>query len=158
MKWIMITLGITRFILLLPVAKRNKLEDNQSLTLYLDMEGNMHGWDYKALINSYSFIRLTNDEKSENGYVFTKTPFEAKNWFVEFQFEIGSAHRFPGDGMAFWYTEKPFQPGEAFGHDEKFKGLGVFFDTFRNGDHEVTNNDERSCYKTDSCCSIISLI
>lgn len=101
------------------------------------MEGNMHGWDFKALVNSYSFIRLTNDEKSENGYLFSKTPFEAKNWFVEFQFEIGTARKLPGDGMAFWYTEKAYQPGEAFGHDEKFKGLGVFFDTYRNGDHEV---------------------
>lgn len=103
------------------------------------MEGNMHGWDFKALINSYNFIRLTNDEKSENGYLFTKTPYEAKDWFVEFQFEISSTGRFAGDGMAFWYTENPFQPGQAFGHDEKFKGLGVFFDTFRNGDHEVLN-------------------
>lgn len=105
------------------------------------MDGNMHSWDFKALINSYNFIRLTNDEKSENGYLFSKTPFEAKDWFVEFQFEIGSAHRFAGDGMAFWFTEKAFQPGEAFGHDERFKGLGVFFDTFRNGDHEVSNTN-----------------
>lgn len=97
----------------------------------------MHGWDFKALINSYNFIRLTNDDKGEHGYIFSKTPFEANDWFVEFQFEIAGAGRFAGDGMAFWFTEKSFQPGEAFGHDEKFKGLGVFFDTFRNGDHEV---------------------
>ena len=101
------------------------------------MEGNMHGWDFKALINSYSFVRLTNDEKSENGYLFSKTPFEAKDWFVEFQFEIATTQRFSGDGMAFWFTEKAYQPGEAFGHDERFKGLGVFLDTYRNGDHSV---------------------
>lgn len=103
----------------------------------------MHGWDFKALINSYSFIRLTNDEKSENGYLFSKTPFEANNWFVEFQFEIGTTNRFPGDGMAFWFTEKAYQPGEAFGHDERFKGLGVFFDTYRNGDHSVHEYKEK---------------
>lgn len=104
------------------------------------MEGNMHGWDFKALINSYSFIRLTNDEKSQNGYLFSKTEFQAKDWFSEFQFEIHTNGRNAGDGMAFWFTEKAYQQGEAFGHDEKFKGLGVFFDTFRNGDHEVQNN------------------
>lgn len=107
------------------------------MNYHVDMEGRMHSWDHKALINSYNFIRLTNDEKSENGYLFSKHPYEAKDWFVEFQFEIASAGRFHGDGMAFWYTENAFQPGEAFGHDEKFKGLGVFFDTFRNGDHGV---------------------
>lgn len=119
------------------------------------MEGNMHSWDHKALINSYNFIRLTNDEKSERGYLFSKTPYEAKDWFVEFQFEIASAGRFHGDGMAFWYTENAFQPGEAFGHDEKFKGLGVFFDTFRNGNHEVS---ELLCACTNPLCALCSIV
>lgn len=105
------------------------------------MQGNMHGWDYKALINSYSFVRLTSDTPSETGYLFTKTPFEADNFFVEFSFEIATEARFAGDGMAFWFTEKPYQPGAAFGHDENFKGLGVFLDTFRNGDHAVQSGD-----------------
>ena len=108
-----------------------------SLYLYTDLKGNMVGWDYKALINSYSFIRLTTDTPSSSGYLFSSTPFEAADWFVEFAFEIGGESRFAGDGMAFWWTERAFQAGAAFGHDESFKGLGVFFDTFRNGDHAV---------------------
>lgn len=105
----------------------------------------MNGWDYKALINSYNFVRLTSDARSENGYLFTQTPFEAADWFVEFSFDIGGEGRFAGDGMAFWYTEKPFQAGAAFGHDESFKGLGVFLDTFRNGDHAVSICRLRFC-------------
>lgn len=97
----------------------------------------MENWDYKALINSYNFVRLTSDSPSEHGFLFSKTPLEASDWFVEFSFEIGGKGRFAGDGMAFWFTEKPYQPGAAFGHDESFKGLGVFLDTYRNADHAV---------------------
>jgi hypothetical protein len=34
--------------------------------------------------------------------------------------------------MAFWFTEEPFVSGKAFGYKENFKGLGVFFDVFKN--------------------------
>lgn len=34
--------------------------------------------------------------------------------------------------MALWFTEDAYKPGNAFGYDEKFKGLGIFFDLFPN--------------------------
>lgn len=114
-----------------------------SRSLHVDMNGNMHGWDYKALISSYNFVRLTSDEASQNGYIFSKQPFEASDWFVEFQTDIATTGRFAGDGMAFWFTERAYQPGQAFGHDEHFKGLGVFLDTYRNGDHAVAIPDSQ---------------
>ncbi len=108
--------------------------------LYLaDADGRSRYWDYKAFINSYSFIRLTPDEPSQSGYIFSKEEFVATDWYIEFQFQILSNEQNwnMGDGLAFWFTEKPYQAGKAFGHTEQFKGLGVFFDTFRNADHEV---------------------
>lgn len=121
-------------------TRKSMAHTRRLIACILDLEGQMHHWNYRGLISSYSFIRLTNDEQSQLGYLFSKQPFEASDWFVDFQFEIVSSGKHHGDGMAFWFTEKEYQAGEAFGHDEMFKGLGVFFDTFRNGDHSVNSH------------------
>ena len=31
-----------------------------------------------------------------------------------------------------WLTKQRAQPGNVFGHTDKFEGLGVFFDTYKN--------------------------
>jgi hypothetical protein len=117
----------------------SRASSHLTYTPLIDLDGKMHNWNHRAFISSYSFIRLTNDESGQTGYIFSQEPFEANDWFVDFQFEIASKGNFHGDGLAFWYTEKEYQVGEAFGHDENFIGLGVFFDTYRNGDHSVSN-------------------
>jgi mannose-binding lectin 2 len=38
-----------------------------------------------------------------------------------------------GDGLAFWLTSNKEREGPVFGNENKFQGLGIFFDTFRNG-------------------------
>lgn len=34
--------------------------------------------------------------------------------------------------MAIWITEQRASPGTVFGHADKFKGLGIFIDTYKN--------------------------
>lgn len=34
--------------------------------------------------------------------------------------------------MAIWVTEQRASPGPVFGHADKFKGLGIFIDTYKN--------------------------
>ena len=34
--------------------------------------------------------------------------------------------------MAIWVTEQRASPGSVFGHADKFKGLGIFIDTYKN--------------------------
>jgi mannose-binding lectin 2 len=41
----------------------------------------------------------------------------------------GSLH---GDGFAMWLTKQRATPGEVFGSVDKFEGLGIFFDTYKN--------------------------
>ena len=41
----------------------------------------------------------------------------------------GSLH---GDGFALWVTKQRAVQGQVFGHTDKFEGLGVFFDTYKN--------------------------
>ncbi len=49
-----------------------------------------------------------------------------------FQIKAKNPHNC-GDGMAIWFTDSKFKPGQAFGAAEQFKGLGIFFDLFPNG-------------------------
>lgn len=57
---------------------------------------------------------------------------EAEDWTIDAYFHIRG--HYPADGLAFWFTEESFKPGSAFGYTEYFKGLGVFFDVYKNRD------------------------
>lgn len=34
-----------------------------------------------------------------------------------------------GEGLAFWYTKKPLGLGPMYGSEDKWEGMGIFFDT-----------------------------
>jgi mannose-binding lectin 2 len=71
----------------------------------------------------------------------------AKAWTIEFRFKIhGDNAVHHADGLAFWYTKDPFQEGNVFGNKDHFEGLGVFFDTFPNGNHEVRYMDDNMIF------------
>ena len=54
------------------------------------------------------------------------------------QFKIhGSGKTLAADGMAFWYTRTKMVPGSVFGSKDEFEGLGVFLDTYKNGNQPV---------------------
>ena len=38
-----------------------------------------------------------------------------------------------GDGMAIWFTEERAETGQVFGFRDRFNGLGIFVDTYKNG-------------------------
>jgi mannose-binding lectin 2 len=58
---------------------------------------------------------------------------------VEFDFRIyGKNAHIYGDGFAFWFTTDKYKPGSVFGSADRFTGLGIFFDTFANLEHEHT--------------------
>ena len=51
---------------------------------------------------------------------------------IEFGIKIHGKGSLHGDGMALWLTKERAQPGPVFGHKDKFEGLGLFFDTYKN--------------------------
>ena len=51
---------------------------------------------------------------------------------IEFEFKIHGKGSLFGDGMALWLTKQRGQQGDVFGHADRFEGLGIFFDTYRN--------------------------
>ncbi len=48
------------------------------------------------------------------------------------EFQIHGSNTLHGDGMAFWLTKQRAVSGPVFGSADKFEGLGIFFDTYKN--------------------------
>lgn len=48
------------------------------------------------------------------------------------EFKVHGSGTLYGDGMAMWLTKERAQPGPVFGNRDKFDGLGIFIDTYKN--------------------------
>ena len=48
------------------------------------------------------------------------------------EFKISGNNNLYGDGFAMWLTKQRATTGPVFGSVDKFEGLGVFFDTYKN--------------------------
>ncbi|KAJ6240899.1 vesicular mannose-binding lectin [Anaeramoeba flamelloides] len=84
-----------------------------------------------ALILSDS-VSLTTNTRSQRGSLWGKVKNSFKSWEAEIHFKITGKARMGAEGFAFWYTKERLQPGPVFGNQNKFDGLGVFFDSFDN--------------------------
>ncbi len=51
---------------------------------------------------------------------------------IEVEFKIHGQGNLHGDGMAIWLTKQRGTTGPVFGSADKFEGLGVFIDTYKN--------------------------
>jgi len=83
-------------------------------------------------------VRLTNDEQSKSGAMWTTFPCYVRDWEIHMQFKVhGHNSRFFGDGFAFWYAKERNILGPVFGSKDHFSGLALFFDTYanQNGEH-----------------------
>lgn len=78
------------------------------------------------------YIRLTSDRPSQNGWLFSRVPLTATNWEIEVEFKIHGKNQLYGDGFAMWITKQRGQLGPVFGHADRFEGLGIFVDTYKN--------------------------
>ncbi|KAF2144242.1 uncharacterized protein K452DRAFT_285489 [Aplosporella prunicola CBS 121167] len=85
-----------------------------------------------TVVRTDKYIRLTADKPSRAGWLFSRVPLTATNWEVELEFKIHGQGNLYGDGMAMWLTKQRAQPGDVFGSTNRFEGLGIFFDTYKN--------------------------
>lgn len=51
---------------------------------------------------------------------------------IELTFKITGKGTLYGDGFAMWLTKQRATPGPVFGSTDRFEGLGIFFDTYKN--------------------------
>ncbi|KOS18328.1 L-type lectin-like domain-containing protein [Escovopsis weberi] len=101
---------------------------------YLDSDMQSRWFDFggDTIIRTDSYIRLTSDRPSQNGWLFSRVPLTATNWEVEVEFRIHGKNNLYGDGFAMWMTRERGQLGPVFGHSDNFEGLGIFVDTYKN--------------------------
>jgi mannose-binding lectin 2 len=94
-------------------------------------------WDFggDTIIRTDKYVRLASDKPSRDGWIFSRVPLTATNWEVRIPHMTHFLHahgNLYGDGFAMWLTKERAQPGNVFGHTDKFEGLGLFFDTYKN--------------------------
>ncbi|KAF9148973.1 hypothetical protein BG015_009265 [Linnemannia schmuckeri] len=105
---------------------------------YIDNDLQNRWFDFggDAIVNTNRHIRLTQDVPSQSGWLWSRLPLMAKNFQVDFQFEVdGKGDGIVGDGFAVWFTKERAEQGPVFGNRDRFEGLGIFFDTYANGRH-----------------------
>jgi mannose-binding lectin 2 len=90
-----------------------------------------------------NFIRLTPDRQSKKGSVWSKKPVGVSAFSTVLQFRIsGQGKTFFGDGIALWITQNSYHvDGIVHGSAEKFVGVGIVFDTFKNTENLAAHRD-----------------
>ncbi|KAF2003133.1 vesicular integral-membrane protein VIP36 precursor [Amniculicola lignicola CBS 123094] len=101
---------------------------------YLDSDMQSRWWDFggDTIIRTDKYIRLASDKPSRQGWIFSRVPLTATNWEIIVEFKIHGQGNLYGDGFAMWLTKQRAQEGTVFGSVDKFEGLGVVFDTYKN--------------------------
>ena len=126
-------------------------------TLPLQTNGVWHTSGYTSSPTG-NFLRLTTDMPSTKGGVWTtsKMPPLGDEWQVTLTFNVwGGGEQYFGDGFALWYTEQPSLTGKVFGARDYWKGLGVLFDTYDNGNRQTQNHPFITVMSNDGTQSFI---
>ncbi|KAL9023460.1 MAG: hypothetical protein Q9196_007186, partial [Gyalolechia fulgens] len=101
-----------------------------------DMQSRFYDFGGDTIIradhNLDRYVRLTSDRPSQEGWLFSRLPLPATNWEIEVEFKIHGQGSLHGDGMAIWLTKQRGQIGPVFGSVDRFEGLGIFIDTYKN--------------------------
>ncbi|PVU92320.1 hypothetical protein BB561_003893 [Smittium simulii] len=107
---------------------------------YIDEGFQITNWDFggSAIVDTSIGVLLTPDLPHRRGHLWSTRTLPKDNWIVEFDFLIGGkkVDYLFGDGFAFWATAERATGGPVFGSRDYFNGLGVFFDTYKNGRHD----------------------
>ncbi|KAI6955310.1 putative lectin family integral membrane protein, partial [Hortaea werneckii] len=126
----------------LAVAQQDEQSDVKSIPLrthslqqpYLDSDMQSRWFDFggTTVVRADQYIRLTSQQPSQSGWIFSRVPLTATNWEIEVEFKIHGTGNLFGDGMAMWVTKDRAEQGPVFGMKDQFEGLGLFFDTYKN--------------------------
>lgn len=142
-------------------VERVSLPNQQLKTPYLEADLKSKNWDVEGdtLIKNNDYVRLTSEKKDQAGLIFNKHRFNEEGFEITFKFSINGKARInglKGDGFALFLTDKKLNQGTVFGAEDYFKGLGLFFDTYRNAQKgppfpyiTVMNGDGKTPYDKD---------
>jgi len=100
---------------------------------------NVGEWEVGGSSNVHrSFTRLTAEGQGQKGWLSSSAPLGLKEWSALLEIRAsGKSGYLYGDGLALWLVSNVNHiEGDVFGREDFWKGLGVFFDTFQNLDHQ----------------------
>jgi len=91
-------------------------------------------WDFigTTMVTS-NYIRLTSNDRSQQGAIWNKVPCRTRNWEVQLSFKVsGTTRDLFGDGFSFWYVKDRMTLGPVFGSRDMWSGLAIIADTYSN--------------------------
>lgn len=136
-------------IVVFSIITANKLEGHSFQPPFKDVDSQgtrnlgpfwrVHG---KAVVNT-NFIRVTPDRQSKKGALWTSRPLGVSEFSTIMKFRIsGQGKTFFGDGLSLWMTHQSYyEEGELHGSTERFYGVGIIFDTFKNTENSAAHRD-----------------
>ena len=95
-------------------------------------------WDLGgSAVAHRSFVRLTAEAQASKGWLTSQQPFSMNEWSAMLELRAsGANNNLYGDGLAIWLVKAADHiEGPVFGREDRWQGLGLFFDTFQNVDH-----------------------
>jgi mannose-binding lectin 2 len=104
---------------------------------------NDHWRTHGAAVVNNNFIRLTPDRQSKKGAVWSRRAVGVPSFSTVLKFRIsGQGKMFFGDGVGLWFVQQSFyNEGDLHGFQEKFSGIGIIFDTFKNTENLASHRD-----------------
>eukprot|EP00484_Ammonia_sp_Unknown_P019743 CAMPEP_0197048684 /NCGR_PEP_ID=MMETSP1384-20130603/23984_1 /TAXON_ID=29189 /ORGANISM="Ammonia sp." /LENGTH=433 /DNA_ID=CAMNT_0042480849 /DNA_START=10 /DNA_END=1308 /DNA_ORIENTATION=- len=122
-------------------------------SLHHPFDVSMPYWKYGgSTVCTESFIRLTPNSQSRQGWMFNEFELQSSDWEIELHFTVRSDYHIGGDGFGIFILNDTFHPrrnkghnylaGSIFGLTEKFQGFGLVFDTYDNDN----NRDNPAIY------------
>ncbi|KAK2837741.1 hypothetical protein Q5P01_014953 [Channa striata] len=94
-------------------------------------------WDLMGTaVVTTDYVRLTPDQQSRQGAVWSRIPLFLQDWELKVHFKISGQGKknFNGDGLAIWLTRDRMQNGPVFGNMNQFVGLAILVDTYPNAE------------------------
>ncbi|ELP86561.1 vesicular mannose-binding lectin, putative [Entamoeba invadens IP1] len=112
----------------------------QEFTLEAPFDTYSKYWkSYGDVVMNESVIEITPDKANTRGLIVSKKRISMKSFKIEMKLLMTSSIKNTNhsNGIAFWFTQTPLKLGNAFGAEEKWQGLSIIFDTFKNGKLDV---------------------
>ena len=102
-----------------------------------------HWRTYGTAVVNNNFIRLTPDRQSKKGALWSRRSVNVPNFSAILKFRIsGQGKNFFGDGIGMWIVQQSYySEGNLHGFQEKFVGVGIIFDTFKNTENIASHRD-----------------
>jgi mannose-binding lectin 2 len=135
--------------ILLGLCEASHLENHSFLPPFLEVDNSgerqasRHWRSSGATEVNSNFIRLTPDRQSKKGALWSRKALGVATFSSILKFRIsGQGKNFFGDGIGFWVTQQGYyKEGEIHGSEEKFVGVGIIFDTFKNTENLAAHRD-----------------